>query len=175
MKLPLYRGGSAAGTVEVLTEGNRAVLRAAMEDPGDGLYRAVLLGTRGELAVGVMAPEGKNLAAERCVYRRDVEQLGESAGGEARRFRAFGKAWLPAQTPEALLRDPFLSRRLGCCRRVWYRREGGVLQLAAAAEEGEPFPLETLFCLAEPGLVEGVACMVFRFDEMGRPLLPEKE
>ena len=68
--------GEAAGEVLLTPEGSRTIIRAAMEDPEDGLYRAWLVGDRGELALGVMEPGGGKLTACRRVYRRDVESLG---------------------------------------------------------------------------------------------------
>ena len=175
MKKSLYCGGRAVGTVEIPGEGSRLALKAVMDDPGEGLYRAALVGQRGELALGVMIPEGGCLKAERTVYRRDLEALGGSLRGEVRCSGEVGTGWQWAERPDELLKDPFLARRLERCARVWYRREAGRLCLAVEIEEGRPFPMETLFCLAQPGEVEGRRCVRFLFDGEGKPLLPGKE
>ena len=67
---------------------------------------------------------------------------------------------------------PELRQRLEKVPRAFRRREGERLLLAFPLEEGRPFPLETLFCLARVLPVEGRLCAVYAFDREGRPLPP---
>ena len=43
------------GEITLRDLGGRTEVRASMEDPGDGLYRAALRGERGELMLGVLS------------------------------------------------------------------------------------------------------------------------
>lgn len=170
-RLPLYREGEKRGEVTLCPQGVRTEIRARMDDPGDGLYRAFLLGERGELPLGVLAPEAGGLALCRRLYSRDVAQLGALPRGEARlsfRFREepeAGGAWRETRCPAQLFRDPFLRDRLRPMGLGWWRREGERLLLALPLEKGKPFPLESLFCLGRVLCVEGRRCVVYAFRE----------
>jgi len=150
-RLPLYCQGERRGEVALALwgpNGARTEIRASMDDPGDGLYRAFLLGEEGELALGVLAPEDGRLAVCRRVYNRDTAALGRLLRGEARRsfrFEETGLCW----------------RETGCPAQL----EGSVLLLALPLEEGRPFPLEALFCLGRIQRVEGTRCVVYAFRE----------
>ena len=157
--------------------GARVEIRVSMPDPGDGLYRAFLLGEQGELPLGVLAPEGGRLCVCRRVYHRDLEALGKPVRGEARRsflFENAGGCWRETCCPAQLFQDRFLTERLRCIGRGWWRRDDGVLLLALPLERGKPFPLETLFCLGSVQCVEGVRCVVYAFREETPVLWREK-
>ena len=146
-RVPLYCQGERRGEVTLALwgpNGARTEIVASMDDPGDGLYRAFLLGERGELPLGVLAPEKGRLAVCRRLYNRDVSALGQ-------------------------LR--FLRERLHVHGRGWWRREEGLLLLALPLERGKPFPLEALFCLGRIESVEGRRCVVYAFREE-EPVLP---
>ena len=174
-RLPLTSQGGARGEVTVCPQGARTELRASLDDPGDGLYRAYLLGERGELALGVLPPEGGRLALCRRLYSRDVAALGPLLRGEARRSFRFQdtpqaappvqSSWHETRCPAQLFQSRFLQNRLRPIGRAWWRREGVLLRLALPLEEGRPFPLEALFCLGRVQCVEGVRCVVYTFRE----------
>ena len=172
-EMRLFCGGQPRGTVTVGPGDIRREVRAAMADPGDGLYRAFLVGERGELPLGVMEPRQGALAACRRLYARDVAALGELRRGGARLSLRFGEgAWQAVEGPGGLVGAPVLRRRLEGFPRALRRREGERVLLALPAEEGKPFPLEALFCLARVLRVEGRLCAVYAFDREGRPLPP---
>ena len=170
-RLPLYCQGERRGEVALALwgpNGARTEIRASMDDPGDGLYRAFLLGEGGELALGVLAPEDGRLAVCRRVYNRDAAALGRLLRGEARRsfrFEETGLCWRETGCPAQLFHSRFLIDRLRPIGRAWRRREGSVLLLALPLEEGKPFPLEALFCLGRIQRVEGSRCVVYAFRE----------
>lgn len=176
-RLPLYCQGEQRGEVTLSLRGSNGTRReiiASMDDPGDGLYRAFLLGERGELPLGVLAPEGGRLAVCRRFYYRDLETLGQLRRGEARRsfrFADTGPRWRETCCPAQLFRGRFFRERLRCYGRGWWRREGPLLLLALPLEEGKPFPLALLFCLGRVECVEGVRCVVYAFREE-EPVLP---
>lgn len=170
-RLPLNCQGDRRGEVTLALwgpNGARTEIIAQMDDPGDGLYRAFLLGERGELALGVLAPENGRLSVCRRVYNRDVGALGPLARGEARRsfrFEETGLCWRETCCPAQLFQNQFLIHRLRPIGRGWWRREGGVLLLALPLEPEKPFPLEALFCLGRVQCVEGTRCVVYAFRE----------
>lgn len=162
----LFCGGNCRGEVTFLDRGACTEVRAGMEDPGDGLYRAFLLGPHGERLLGVLEPGGcGRLGICRRLYSRDLAALGQPLRGEARRSFPFRQEsrWRETETPRELFRGEFLRSRLRGVRRAWWRREGERLYLALPLEEGRPFPLESLFCLAKVEPVEGRTCAVYAF------------
>ncbi|MDE7219370.1 MAG: hypothetical protein K2O45_07095 [Oscillospiraceae bacterium] len=176
-RVPLYCQGERRGEITLALwgpNGARTEIAAAMDDPGDGLYRAFLLGEQGELPLGVLAPEGGRLTVCRRVYHRDLAPLGKLLRGEARRsfrFQETGLRWRETGCPAQLFRGRFFRERLQRCGKAWWRREGSLLLLALPLEEGRPFPLETLFCLGRIETVEGQRCVVYAFRDE-EPVLP---
>ena len=170
-RVPLYCQGERRGEIALALwgpNGVRTEIIASMDDPGDGLYRAFLLGERGELALGVLAPEDGRLRVCRRLYNRDVAPLGKLLRGEARRsfrFEEAGPCWRETDCPAQLFHSRFLIERLRPFGRAWWRREGSILLLALPLEEGRPFPLEALFCLGRIQRVEGKRCVVYAFRE----------
>ena len=170
-RLPLYCQDQRRGEVTLSLwgpNGARTEIRTSMDDPGDGLYRAFLLGERGELALGVLAPEDGRLTVCRRLYNRDVAALGKLLRGEARRsfrFEETGLCWRETCCPAQLFHSRFLIDRLRPAGRGWWRREGSILLLTLPLEEGKPFPLEALFCLGRIQRVEGSRCVVYAFRE----------
>lgn len=174
-RLPLTSQSGVRGEVSVCPQGARTEVRCSLPDPGDGLYRAFLLGEGGELPLGVLAPENGALALCRRLYSRDVAALGGLLRGEARRSFRFQDVpqgaqpdrpcWRETRCPAQLFQSRFLQSRLRPIGRAWWRREGLLLRLALPLEEGRPFPLEALFCLGRVCFVEGVRCVVYAFRE----------
>lgn len=172
-EIRLYCRGQPRGTVTLDRGDSRREVEAAMADPGDGLYRAFLVGEKGELPLGVMEPDRGRLTARRRIYARDVAALGPLRRGEARMSFRFGESvWQEVRDPGQLVSVPELRQRLEKVPRAFRRREGERLLLAFPVEEGKPFPLETMFCLARVLPVEGRLCAVYAFDREGRPLPP---
>ena len=144
-RLPLYCQDQRRGEVTLSLwgpNGARTEIAAQMDDPGDGLYRAFLLGERSELPLGVLAPEDGRLTVCRRLYNRDVAALGKLLRGEARRSFRFEETelcWRETCCPAQLFHSRFLIDRLRPAGRGWWRREGSVLLLALPLEEGKPF------------------------------------
>lgn len=169
-RIGLYRQGAKVGEIRLTPCGARTEIDASMDDPGDGLYRAFLLGERGELPLGVLAPEGGRLGLKKQVYGRDVAALGALHRGEARCSFPFrgsqgGRCWRETCCPAQLFQSRFFQQRLRSIGRAWWRREGALLWLALPLEKGKPFPLEALFCLGRVECVEGARCVVYAFRE----------
>ena len=172
-EIQLFCRGQPEGRVLLAEGDSRREVCSSMADPGDGLYRAFLVGERGELPLGVMEPVEGRLTVSRRLYSRDIAALGQLKRGEARlSFRFEESAWQSTNDPAEASAVPELHGRLKTIPRAWRRREGERLLLAIPLKEGEPFPLEPLFCLARVLRVEGRLCAVYAFDQEGRPLPP---
>lgn len=155
-----------------MREEGRAEIRVTMEDPGDGLYRAALVGDEGELALGVLEPQNGRLLLRRRPYLREVERLGTLHGVQAVCSFSFRQRamWQRTARPAELAVGDVLRSRLAAFSCAWWRREGEQLTLALPFEEGKPFPLEMFFCFGRVKTVEGCRCVLYTLDAQGRPL-----
>ena len=90
-RVELYCQERPRGEITLDPRGSRTRVRASMDDPGDGLYRAALLGERGELLLGVLEPAEGRLVLRRELYSRDIARLGPSAGGRPAAPSASGR------------------------------------------------------------------------------------
>lgn len=171
-KLKLYCRGKCCGEVTLREDGVRVEICAAMEDPGDGLYRAVLAGERGELSLGVMEPKEGKLVVRRRPERCETAKLGALKCVQAQCAYQFRRkpVWTLTERPAELFRDEFLRSRLEPVRGAWWRRTEGRLVLALPLRIGEAFPLEAFFCFARVERVEQEVCVVYAFDERELPL-----
>ena len=175
-QVELYYRGDPVGHVTLQPEGNRTEICAVMSNPGDGLYRAALVGERGELPLGVMEPAGKDLTVCRRPYTRDVQRLGMPLRAVVRCTFPFAanRRWQETRNPAQLFRGSFLRDRLARCGFAWWQREGERLYLALPLSDQRPFPLESMFCMAEIRSVGGRRCVVYAFDREEEPILPTK-
>lgn len=166
--------GKMCGEARVRVTGERIEIAVEAEDPGDGLYRAVLVGERGRLTLGMPEMTCGRLRLCRRPFRRDVEQLGKLLAVETVcAFRFPEKTvWEEAEDPSVLLRTAWIARALASAGRVRYRREGDRLVLALELKKDGAFPLETLFCFAGVERVAGERCVVYEFDRAETPLMP---
>lgn len=175
-RVKLYCRGVSCGEAELCETDGRLEIRAEMPDPGDGLYRAVLVGERGELSLGVMEPRDGAL-----VLRRRPELCETARIGAVRSVRAgcsfpFRKksAWRATDCPAELFRDELLRAGVRGQTRAWWRREQGRLTVALPMKPDAEFPLVSLFCFARVERMEGELCAVFSFDERELPVHGKK-
>lgn len=165
-RLEVYCRGTSCGEASVKAEEGRIGIDVSVKDPGDGLYRAFLVGTAGEMPLGVLEPGNGRLALRRRPGRRDVERLGTLLRVRAECSFPFrkGNVWQKTEKPSQLVKSRFLMERLGAFRQCWWRREGERLVLALPWGEGDRFPLEPLFCFGRVSTVEGCRCVVYTLD-----------
>ena len=173
-RIKLYCRGVCRGEAILGEDGRRMEIRAEMEDPGDGLYRAVLQGDRGELSLGVMEPREGLLVLRRRPERCEVEHLGKALRVQVSCAFSFRKRplWTATEDPASLLQDDFLRTRLVALSCAYWRTSQGRRLMAFPLREGTPFPLEPIFCFARIERVENEICAVYAFDENGQPVQP---
>lgn len=172
----LFCNGKPTGKLTLEPVGSRMEIRASLPAPGDGLYRVVLIGERGEMALGVMEPDGGELKLRRRPYRRDVAALGDILRGEARRSFVFAGngAWRKTQRPAELFASQWLRDDLEHSGPALWRRERGMLRVAFPYDPHRAFPLEKLFCFASVEKLEGMYWAVYTFDRKENPRSLEK-
>ena len=171
-RLKIYCRKECCGEAALREDGARVEIYASVPDPGDGLYRAVLMGDRGELSLGVMESQDGMLTLRRRPKLSEVSCVG---GGRYIRVGcafAFGnkRVWTGTDEPAQFVCDEFLRQRLALQPYAWWRRSGKKLFLALPLKTDAPFPLDALFCFARVERVEGEACAVYEFDECGKPV-----
>ena len=171
-RLRVYCRDSCRGEATIQSYGGRAEIAVRMEDPGDGLYRAALLGERGEMVLGVLEPCKGTLILRRRPYWRDVERLGtlESVRAECSFTFPRKRTWQRSGEPAELVSRTFLKERLAGIPCAWWRRDEGKLILALPLDEGKGFPLEALFCFGRIACVEGRQCVVYTLDREENPV-----
>lgn len=171
-RVAVYCREACCGEAKLRADGARVEISVAMRDPGDGLYRAVLEGDRGELALGVLEPQGGELLLRRRPERNTVACVGRVRCVRAVCSYLFGQkqVWNRTEEPPELFRDDFIRRGLERCSHAWWRREQGELVVALPLKKDEPFPLVSLFCFACVQRVEDTLCAVYRFDERDMPV-----
>ena len=171
-QVPLYCRGKHCGTATLRETDGRLEICGEMPDPGDGLYRAVLTGERGELSLGVMEPKNGALVLRRRPALCDTARIGAVRCVHAGCSFSFQKkaVWNQTSCPAELFRDPFLRDRLARQQCAWWRKRSDGLVLAIPLQADTAFPLEALFCFARTEWVEEKLCAVFVFDENETPV-----
>ena len=171
-ELKVFCREKCRGEATVERKDGRSEIAVSMEDPADGLYRAVLVGERGQLPLGVMEPHHGTLVLRRRPYLRDVEKLGMLRSIQVSRSFAFrrGETWKRTDRPMDLFKSSFLRDRLVRYKTAWWKKRENTLLLALPLDEDAPFPLETMFCLARIEVVDDRRCVVYTFDRQEGPI-----
>lgn len=170
------------GRLTVRREGTRVEVRSRISDDGQGLYKVWLLGPGGELPLGTLLPEGRELRLERRLDGPRLEAQGfwPPSGALVRRTFTFGaQKKHPAQgprgfarvRPDQVLGDPVL-RVSGGTGELWTKRAGEESLLLVPFYPGKPLPLAPAFCLMRVVEREGARWAALRLDERGWPVLP---
>lgn len=169
------------GTLTVQENGLRAVVTARRPNDGKGLYRAYLQGPEARVLLGTMSPEGGSLSVQRALSLDELRRQGvwPPRGGSAELSFSFsipdappGWRWCD---PSALdFQEAELQKAAARLGRTLCRREGEGFSLAYPFSCRESFPLPALFCLAETAELSGRRYVLFHFNALGWPLLPER-
>lgn len=162
--------GGICGELSLREEGLYLCARARCTLPGGALYRLFLVGERGELSLGVLAPDDGALSVSRRLPCARTGPLGALVEGQARRSFYLDGAprWAPLERP--FFRDAALERALGVAEGALSRREGTLRALALPLREGRAFPLAQCFCFARVETLDGQECAVYRFDARDLPV-----
>lgn len=168
-------GGGGSLTLE--RDGPRVTLEAQRPADGLGLYKVWLHGEQGgKLLLGTLAPERGALRLRRTLSVGELERAGcwprfRAEGVLAFAFAAQSGRWYCEQHPERLLADPVLQGQVRTS--MLCQREASGFSLAAPFRTDRAVPLTALFCLARVERWDGRPHLVWRFDQEGRPMVPE--
>lgn len=144
----------------------RVVCRASRPD----LLRAFLVGERGEVRLGVLAPEGGALTIRRRLSRQETVRLGKLLRCEVRQNEE--SSWERVQQPELLLKPSMISEQLRGVSGVMTKTFSERRYIAVPYDPKRPFPLTALFCFAKISVLDGWKYAVFAFDRHGKPVMP---
>lgn len=172
---PVHLSTQRVGTLRMENDGLYRVFHAECTLDTEHIYRLTLCGSDGEMPLGVLAPCGGVLSLTRRISAASLAAAGEvlSARVQTGKLLAAGREdWLllDGQRPFACTA---LSEALGKFDGALYRKEGERFYIALPFPEGEPFPLEELFCFAAICVVGGERCAVFTVDDSGAPIFSE--
>lgn len=155
-------------------EGAWVRIQAQRQDDGRGLYKVWVHGRSGQMLLGTLAPEGKQLCLRRRISCGELERCGcwpVTGGQSVLAFSFHRDAGAREEHPERLVQDAVLRQALRGKSALLRRTEDG-FQLSLLFEVGQPFPLVPLFCLSKLQTVEGQSYAVFFFDREGKSIQP---
>ena len=151
MEVPVCLEKRRVGTLTVTPSGADTVFRVRCTGLPAGLYRLYACGDGGELLLGV--------TEDGCLHRVFSPALLAPAGDvRCAVLRRCGGGASPR--PGLLARLPPEAHTV---------RRGGRAEVTIPWREGQPFPLEELFCFARPGRGN----VTYLFDGAGQPVMPE--
>ena len=141
--------------------------------PEEGLWSAWLIGSGGELRLGILEVNDCGAMLRRRFSEQMVQHLGTFLRGEVRPVTpAQTDCWEPILDPERHFRTRYLRQSLRGRRILLARQGDGTLRIAVLYDKGLDFPLVELFCFAEFFEIDGSAYLVFSFDREER-ILPD--
>ena len=173
MEYPVYCGQTLAGRVYLRENSGRLQAEMVCRRDDSGLFRGWLVGERGELALGVLAPEAEGLCARRLLPEDWRAVLGEVLRGEMRLsfpFRA-EEGWRKVEEPRRFFRCSAFGLGLGEIEGALWRESRGLRLLALPFDNRRPFLLSALFCFARIREIDGKAYAVFAFDQEENPVM----
>lgn len=167
-KYPLLCGGIAAGELTVTRDTPNTVFDAVCPRR-EGLWSVWAVGRNSALRIGIPEPAGDRLHICRRFSPSMVEPLGDILRGELRPPADLRERWEPLSLSS--LPMP-LHQPLRGLRGVLTCQQNGLRLVAIPRNDAAPFPLEAMFCFAQPRRVSGTDCWVFALDDRGWPHMP---
>ncbi|MGM9618259.1 MAG: hypothetical protein ACI3W8_00250 [Oscillospiraceae bacterium] len=165
-ELPLLlEGGAPVGKLRWAQEGLYYQIEALADQRREGICRAYLSGENGERLLGVMEPRGQGMYCRKRFAEQQLQGLGRWQGGVLR--RSGDGAWQPyggelaGEWGSRIRAEGTLTRLAGSLRLV-----------ALPYDQGAPFPLTELFCLAQLRQIGGRRYVIYAFSPEGTPVLP---
>ena len=169
-RFPVLRDGQTVGEMTVEQENTCTVFRLRCR--GEGLFSAWIVGTEGELRLGVPDSQQGTLTMCRRFSRELTSPAGSFVRGELRSCDsgAAEEDWQSMGSPERLFQSGFLQYQLRGVSGALTRRGKGRRYLALPFDAARPFPLVPLFCFARFLRIGGTASVVFAFAKNETPV-----
>jgi len=162
-KFPICREEKAVGELLVEQESLYTWFTARVSSSEEGLWSAWVIGTGGELRLGVLEPEERGAVIRRRFSDRMVLPLGKLLRGEIRPVPT-DHFWEPVLRPEELFRTRRLRELLCGQQGVRRNRRENDVRIAIPYDKGKSFPLIDFFCFSELMVINGRTYLVFCFD-----------
>ena len=165
--------------MRIWEENGRVFFRCERAMSGEGIYKVWIRGDSGELLLGTLAPEMGHLVLGRAIWQMELCRSGcwPVRGVRCRVVIPFGTqqtdGWHWEDDPVRYVDKE--TAFIGEWQRMLVRRIEGGTELAMPWYRDEPIPLSALFCLAYTERIKGELCLVWKFDEQGRPQSEDAE
>lgn len=177
-RYPIQQDGRTTGElhVEEVSGGTRFHARCQ----GSGLCSLWVMGTGGELRLGIPEASGNGLTLHRQFSTALTKPVGTILRGELRDCTTVSPVtttrppdadWHAAELP--LFHSPSLQRQLECQTGVLTRQQRGLHMIALPFDRCKPFPLTSLFCFAYLRRIENRDYIVYAFDRQEQPVFWE--
>lgn len=170
-RFPVMQDGRTVGELTVSPDGLYRCFSLVCSPRGQGVWRAFLAGSNGELRLGIPVPSGGRFGLCRRISARELETLGTLQCARLRSCEESAEEWKTVENPAMFFRDPFLRVRLREARDAKMRRTCGKLLLALPFDRAKPFPIPALFCFARIQCVCGTCCVIYAFDSGETPVI----
>lgn len=171
-RLPIMYQGAQVGELAVEHLAGDVGFSARCTGMGKGLWCLWVVGSTGELRLGVLEDRGREAVFSRRFSQRMTAPLGHLLRGELRSAgESRGSIWQSVSRPEALFRTPWLRRALTGAEGALIKKAGKGCFLALPYSPERPFPLTPLFCFCRICRIEQREYAVFCFDDAEWPVL----
>ena len=171
-KFPICWKEKAVGELMVEQDSLYTCFAARACLPEDGLWSAWVIGTGGELRLGVLEPEEQGGVIRRRFSDRMVLPLGKLMRGEMRPVPT-DHLWEPVLKPEERFHTKRLRESLSGQKGVLAKQWESGFRIAIPYDKGKNFPLVDFFCFAELLEINGRRYAVFCFDREERIVFGE--
>ena len=172
-RLPLLYQGMNVGELTVEHLAGDIGFSARCRAPGEGLQCLWVVGSSGELRLGVTEGRGGETVFSRRFSQRMTAPLGRLLRGELRRAgEGRESGWQRVSRPEELFRTPWLRRSLRGVEGALTKKTGAGRCLALPYSPESPFLLTPIFCLCSIRRIGERNYAVFSFDDAEWPQPP---
>lgn len=174
-KFPVCFAGTSVGELTVERENLYTWFRAQACLPKEGLWCLWVIGSQGELRLGVLEPMDSGAAIQRRFSDRMAGPIGVVQRGELRPVKKERPAWGPVLSTEQQFQSVWLRKKLRGQQGLLRKRCGQGQYLAVPYDKCKPFPLVDLFCFARLLMIEGKMYLVISFNEKEQVIFGAEE
>lgn len=169
-RIPLLLQGNGVGELRVRREAEETLFCLQCELPSGKLWSVWLVGSAGELRLGIPLVEGKNLVLEKRFSHRMTDPLGQLLYGELRSSCEQKKVdWKPVGNG-ARFRTAWIQKQLQMWSGVLYCPGEDGCAIAVPYVPEKPFPLMPMFCFVRLQTIRDRPYLVLRLDAEEHPI-----
>lgn len=171
-KFPLLWEGKPVGEMTTCQNGQETVFSLWCDLPKEGLWSLWVVGTHGELRLGMPQVQDERGRLEKRFSRRMTDPLGRLLRGELRSTerKCASVVWKPAREGSGF-HTSWLARQLWNRPGVLWAGVGTGRLIAVPYEPKEPFPLMPMFCFVKLQMIQERPYLVLQLNEKEEPVL----